>query len=83
MERNRSKNIFDDISRSSNGKIGREDVDAAMKGNADALFQKLNSDDRAKVQNLLNDREALQKVLKSDAAKAIMESLMKNGNKNG
>ena len=52
---------------------------AAMKESPDALLSKLNSEDRAKVQDLLNDRAALEKILKSDAARAIMEGLMKKG----
>ncbi len=40
---------------------------------ANALFKNLSADDQKKIENLLNDKKALEDILKSDKAKAIMK----------
>lgn len=79
MEKGRNEKNINDILRGSSSKIDSSVLKSAMKESPDALLSKLNSEDRAKVQDLLNDRAALEKILKSDAARAIMEGLMKKG----
>ena len=79
MEKGRNEKNINDILHGSSSKIDSSALKAAMKESPDALLSKLNSEDRAKVQDLLNDRAALEKILKSDAARAIMEGLMKKG----
>lgn len=79
MEKGRNEKNINDILHGSSSKIDSSALKSAMKESPDALLSKLNSEDRAKVQDLLNDRAALEKILKSDAARAIMEGLMKKG----
>ena len=79
MEKGRNEKNINDILRGSSSQIDSSALKSAMKESPDALLSKLNSEDRAKVQALLNDRAALEKILKSDAARAIMEGLMKKG----
>lgn len=79
MEKGRNEKNINDILHGSSSKIDSSALKAAMKESPDALLSKLNSEDRAKVQDLLNDRAALEKILKSDAARTIMEGLMKKG----
>ena len=40
---------------------------------ANAMFKSLSAEDQKKISNLLNDKKALEEVLKSDKAKAIMK----------
>ena len=40
---------------------------------ANAMFKNLSAEDQKKISNLLNDKKALEEVLKSDKAKAIMK----------
>ena len=40
---------------------------------ANALFNKLSAEDQKKISNLLNDKKALEDILKSDKAKSIMK----------
>ena len=79
MEKGKNEKNINDILRGSSSKIASSVLKSALKESPDALLSKLNSEDRAKVQDLLNDRAALEKILKSDAARAIMEGLMKKG----
>lgn len=51
--------------------INTEDLKNADKN---ALLKNLSSEDRAKINALLNDKESLNKILNSDKAKAIMNA---------
>ena len=63
------------------GKISKEDIDAARKGNTDAVMSKLSDGDRKKINELLADKEKLQQILNSDAAQKLMKIL--GGKQNG
>ena len=62
-------------------KINKKTIDAARKGDTDAVMQSLSETDRQKVQEVLADKDKLNKILKSDAAQKLMKIL--GGNKNG
>ena len=61
--------------------IGKNTIEAAKRGDTDAVLQSLNESDRKKIEETLYDKEKLKKILNSDAAKNLMKIL--DGNKNG
>ncbi len=61
--------------------IGKNTIEAAKRGDTDAVLQSLNESDRKKIEETLSDKEKLKKILNSDAAKNLMKIL--DGNKNG
>ena len=63
------------------GKIDKKTLDAARRGDKDAVLQNLNEDDRKKIEEVLADKEKLNKILNSDAAQKLMKIL--GGKKNG
>ena len=75
---NKQKSVADLLKKSGKN-IDSESINAAMNGDGSALLQKLDSADRAKVENLLNDKQALQKLLSSDAAQQLLKQLSGNG----
>ena len=60
---------------------GKNTIEAAKRGDTDAVLQSLNESDRKKIEETLSDKEKLKKILNSDAAKNLMKIL--DGNKNG
>ena len=63
------------------GKIDKKTLDAAKRGDTNAVLQNLNDEDRKKVQEALADKDKLKEILSSDAAKKLMKFL--GGKKNG
>lgn len=63
------------------GKIDKKTLDAAKRGDTNAVLQNLNDEDRKKVQEALADKDKLKQILNSDAAKKLMNFL--GGKKNG
>ena len=61
--------------------IGKNTIEAAKRGDTDAVLQSLKESDRKKIEETLSDKEKLKKILNSDAAKNLMKIL--DGNKNG
>lgn len=61
--------------------IDKKTLEAAKRGDTDAVLQSLNESDRKKIEETLSDKEKLKKILNSDAAKNLMKIL--GGNKNG
>lgn len=61
--------------------IDKKILDAARRGDKEAVLSNLSNADRQKIDSLLADKERLEQVLKSDAAQKIMNIL--GGNKNG
>lgn len=61
--------------------IDKNTIEAAKRGDTDAVLQSLNESDRKKIEETLSDKEKLKKILNSDAAKNLMKIL--GGNKNG
>jgi inactivated superfamily I helicase len=75
-----SKN-FDSVLHAS--KIDRDALEKAAKsGNADALVNSLSAEDKQKLNSLLNDKKALEAMLNSPQAIAILK-MLSGGKKNG
>lgn len=62
------------------GKISKEAIEKAKNGDNSALLSSLSKEDKEKVEGLLKDKQALQNILSSPEAKAIIKML---GGKNG
>lgn len=63
-----------------NPKFDNKTMDAAKKGDTDALIKNLSAKDKEKLNSILNDKKALEDILKSPQAAAIMKLF---GGKNG
>ncbi len=61
------------------GNIDKATIDAARRGDKDAVLKNLNTDDRQKIEQILADKNKLQQILNSDAARQLIKFL--NGDK--
>lgn len=58
--------------------LSEQDISQAMKSkDASSLMKNLSSDEKAKIQGFLNDKEATKKLLETPEVKAIINSLFK------
>lgn len=64
-----------------NFNLDKDTLNAARNKDKDALLQKLNAEDRKKIEETLADKEKLQKILNSDSARQLMKIL--GGKQNG
>lgn len=62
-------------------KINKETIDAARRGDTNAVLSSLNETDRKKIEEVLSDQNKLKQILSSDAAQKLIKYL--GGNKNG
>ncbi len=62
-------------------KINKKTIDAARRGDTDALMSNLSDADRKKVQEVLADKDKLKQILSSDAAQSLIKIL--GGKQNG
>lgn len=62
-------------------KIDKTTLEAAKRGDTNAVLNGLNEKDRKKVKDMLSDEEKLKKLLNSDAAQKLLKIL--GGNNNG
>ena len=63
-------------------KLDKATLDAAKKGDANAVLQNLNASDRKKIEEVLADQNKLKQILNSDTAKQLFKILggdKKNG----
>ncbi len=80
---NSNKQNLDDMFSSLDGKIDRKAaLDAAKSGNTDKLINSLSAEDKQKLNSVLNDKKAIESVLKSPQAAAILK-MLSGGGKNG
>lgn len=56
-------------------KIDKNLIDAARRGDTDAIMSTLNAEDRKKIEQTLTDKNKLQQILSSDAAKNLIKIL--------
>ena len=63
------------------GKIDKNTIAAARRGDTDAVMSNLSDADRKKVNEVLADKDKLKQILNSDAAKQLMKIL--GGKQNG
>ncbi len=76
-----NKSAIDQILKSSSGKIDREALEkATASGDATNLVNSLSDKDKEKLNNILSDKEQLEKVLKSPQAQMLLKMF---GGKNG
>lgn len=61
--------------------IDKNTVDAAKRGDTDAILKNLNQADRKKIQDIMADKDKLSQILKSDAAQKLIKIL--GGKNNG
>ena len=77
-----NKPNFEEILKQSGGKIDRNTLENAAKtGNTDALLGSLSTSDKQKLNDILNNKQELEKVLKSPQARLLFKML--GGEKNG
>ena len=62
-------------------KLNKKTIDAARRGDTNAVMQGLSDADRQKVKDVLADKDKLQQILSSDAAQKLMKIL--GGKQNG
>lgn len=70
------------LNKIADGKLSKNTIEAAKKGDTNAVIQSLNESDRKKMKEILSDNEKIKNILNSDAAKNIMKILggdKKNG----
>ena len=60
--------------------LSQETLNAAKKGNKEALLNSLSKEDKEKLNEVLNDKQKLESILKSPMASALLKAL---GGKNG
>ena len=73
-------NNFDNLLKN-NGKIDKKAVENAVKtGNTDSLVNSLSKEDKRKLLNIMNDKQAMSDILKSPQAQALLTLF---GDKNG
>ncbi|MBR3968318.1 MAG: hypothetical protein IKJ93_01875 [Clostridia bacterium] len=62
-------------------KIDKQTLDAARRGDTNAVLKNLNESDRKKIEEVLADQDKLKQILNSDTAKNLMKFL--GGKHNG
>lgn len=76
---NQNNKHFNELSK--NGKIDKKAVENAIKtGNTDSLINSLSAEDKQKLLNIMSDKEAMNNILKSPKAQALLKLF---GGKNG
>lgn len=76
---NQNNNNLNDILK--NSRIDKKDIENAVKtGKTDKLINNLSHEDKQKLLNVMNDKEAMNNILKSPKAQAILKLF---GGKNG
>jgi len=63
-----------------NPKFDNKTIEAAKKGNAKELIKNLSNEDKEKLNSILNDKNAIESILKSPQAAALLKII---GGKNG
>ena len=70
------------LNKIADGELSKNTIEAAKKGDTNAVMQSLNEADRKKMKEILSNNEKIKNILNSDAAKNIMKILggdKKNG----
>ncbi len=63
-----------------NPKFDNKTIEAAKKGDTKELMKNLSKEDKEKLNSILNDKKAIESILKSPQAAAILKAF---GGKNG
>ena len=75
--------LVDSIVSSSGGKINKNAVNSAVKGDTSALLSGLSAEERQKLTEALNNPAKAKQMLSSDTAKQLLNILMNDGKQNG
>ncbi len=75
--------LFSAVLNSLGGKVSKRDLENLSNGDATDLINSLNPNDRAKINELLNDKQKLMKTMQSEEFKNILNRFSKGGNNNG
>ena len=67
------------LRKASGGKISNSSISAAQNGDPSALLSALNERDRQKINRLLGDEKALQRLLSDEQTKKLLKELSGNG----
>ena len=67
------------LQKASGGKISNSSISAAQNGDPSALLSALNERDRQKINRLLGDEKALQRLLSDEQTKKLLKELSGNG----
>lgn len=79
---NNQNNNIDNIINASGGKLDRNALEKVRQsGDASSLVNSLSTEDKQKLNDILNNKEQLEKVLKSPQAKMLLKLF--GGGKNG
>ena len=79
---NNQNNNIDNVINASGGKLDRNALEKARQsGDASSLVNSLSTEDKQKLNDILNNKEQLEKVLKSPQAKMLLKLF--GGGKNG
>jgi len=83
MDKMNNNDIYKTAESYSGGKLNSEAIkQAAKSGNTDALIKNLSDSDKQKLNAVLSDKKALEALLKSPQAAALLK-LFSGGNRNG
>ncbi len=78
MNQNNKQKMMNDLLKS--GKIDQKAINDAKNGNTDKLLSSLSNEDKQKLLKVMSDQNAMNEILKSPQAQAIMKLF---GGKNG
>ncbi len=76
------KKLLNAIISSGDKKINREDIERAQSGDMSGLLSSLKAEDRERIKQALNDKDAAKKILSSKEGREILKSFL-GGKKNG
>ena len=66
------------LNKIADGKLSKNTIEAAKKGDTNAVMQSLNESDRKKMKEILSDNEKIKNILNSEAAINIMKISQSN-----
>lgn len=82
MDNNKKADFWDSAAEKSGGKIDGKTIKNAIKnGDSKQLLDKLSSEDKQKLNEILSDKQALNNILKSPLAMELLRRF--GGDKNG
>lgn len=77
---NQNDNLYNEILKN-NSRLDKNEIKNALKtGNTDSLINSLSSEDKQKLLNVMSDKQAMNELLKSPKAQALLKLF---GGKNG
>lgn len=79
---NNNPDFMDSLTKNSDGKIDKQTIKNAIKsGDSSQILNKLSDEDKNKINKILNDKNAMESILKNPLARELMKRF--GGEKNG